>query len=357
MKHKEYEIELYQSKHKEETVDVLQHLWGEDLENNTSYFTWKYEDNPYTKRPLGIVALIKGHVVAFRGYYATGWEIPDRNHKFIMLSPTDLCVHPDHRLQGLSIAMAKKGTDTFSGSYRIFLNTTTTRPSYPGYLKLGFFPLVEKSRISKYSLNGMAKFLMFRKKQKDYSRARIQLGQFDNILVTGEPKPEDMARVRHSHIYDGHKLQPTRDEVFYRWRFKHTRHQSLFYFALEGDIVTGYVVIRLTKNKRRGNIVDFAESQASTIEKILKFLIKAKHFDVLSIYTYSADGQILPSLIKLGFKEKNLLRRMEKRVFGELPLFVKPAVNIPKEADWSYEGLDIRKAENWSIKEICSDGI
>jgi hypothetical protein len=355
--YKEYEIKLYRPKYKEEVVDVLQYLWGNDTENNTEYFTWKYEDNPYTEHPLGIVALFKGHVVGFRGYFATGWVIPDRKHQFTILSPTDLAVHPDHRLKGLSIALAKMGMNEFSDRYKIFLNMTSTRPSFPGYCKLGFFPLIEKRRSSKYSPLGIGKFLLFRKTQPDYSRSRIKSGRFHNVIVSDKPKPEDMAAVRRAQTYNGAKLQPLRDETFYKWRFNHTRHQSMIYFAHNGEAVTGYVVMRLTKNKRRGNIVDYAESQPLAIENILRFVIRSKHFDVISLYTYSIDESIKSSLKKLRFKDNNLLRRLEKRVFGELPLFVRPTFSAPQESDWFYEGLDLRKTENWAIKEICSDGI
>ncbi len=66
-----YDIKLYRSDLMSQVVNLLQHLWGDDTGGNLPYFKWKYIDNPYTEHPPGIVALYKGNVIAFRGYFAT----------------------------------------------------------------------------------------------------------------------------------------------------------------------------------------------------------------------------------------------------------------------------------------------
>jgi len=81
---------------------------------------WKYDDNPYTESPLGIMALYKGKVVGFRGYFATRFQIKGKNDKIISLCPGDTCVHPDHRRKGLSVAMGNRASEEYSGKYLFF---------------------------------------------------------------------------------------------------------------------------------------------------------------------------------------------------------------------------------------------
>ena len=67
----DYEIQHYHFEFYPQVVDLLKYLLGSDNDNNRDYFKWKYDDNPYTEVPLGIVALYQGKVVGFRGYFAT----------------------------------------------------------------------------------------------------------------------------------------------------------------------------------------------------------------------------------------------------------------------------------------------
>ena len=71
----EYEIRLYRSEFFPQVVELLKYLLGNDHDNNKSYFKWKYDDNPNTEYPLGIMALYKGKVVGFRGYKKTPYGV------------------------------------------------------------------------------------------------------------------------------------------------------------------------------------------------------------------------------------------------------------------------------------------
>jgi GNAT superfamily N-acetyltransferase len=116
----EYEILLYHSEFFPQVVDLLKYLLGNDHNTNRDYFKWKYDDNPYTESPLGIMALYKGTVVGFRGYFATRFQIKGKNDKIISLCPGDTCVHPDHRRKGLSVTMGNRASEEYSGKHLFF---------------------------------------------------------------------------------------------------------------------------------------------------------------------------------------------------------------------------------------------
>ncbi len=155
MKYGDYEIKPYHSKFIPQIANLERHLWGRDIPRNIAYFRWKYEENPFTKDPVGTMALYKGRVVGFRGCFVTRWAVKKGGDTVNILSPADICVHPDHRRKGLFAMMTETIIDRYQESrYAAFVNLSSNRLSVPGYLKMGWKPLAEKRLLRRYSLNG-----------------------------------------------------------------------------------------------------------------------------------------------------------------------------------------------------------
>ena len=188
----EYEIRLYRSEFFPQVVELLKYLLGNDHYNNKSYFKWKYDDNPNTEYPLGIMALYKGKVVGFRGYFATRFQIKGKNDKIISLCPGDTCVHPDHRRKGLSVAMGNRASEEYTGKHPFFLNLSSTKISLPGYLRMRFLPLSSKTYLTRCSIAGLVKFLFNAKKRFNQIAPKIPFGTFDDIIVSQHPRPKEM---------------------------------------------------------------------------------------------------------------------------------------------------------------------
>jgi hypothetical protein len=126
---------------------------------------------------------------------------------------------------------------------------------------------------------------------------------------------------------------------------------------MEEDIPTAYVVIGISPNNQRGYILDYAEKKGSVLQEILRDIIKAKHFNLLSIYNFSLDDTLRQALKGLGFKTHSLVRIIERELHGELPLLIRPVKESLMESDFFIEGIDLRKIKNWSLKPICSDAV
>ena len=133
-----YKIELYKPSMLKAVAKVMQPLYGTKLE---PYVAWRYHQNPYTEKPLSIVALHNGEIVGFRGFLATPWVVGDT--KLSIMCVGDTIVAPEHRMKGVSMLMGLAGLKRFK-DYDAFINLSTSSNATPGYLKLGFTPLVEK---------------------------------------------------------------------------------------------------------------------------------------------------------------------------------------------------------------------
>lgn len=352
-----YEISPYNSTHMQQVANLLQHLTGDTLEQNQDYLKWKYHDNPYAERPLGIVAMHDGKVIGFRGYFATKWQIPLKNYQTNILSPGDTCVHPDHRRKGLSLAMGYRAMAEYASEYKIFLNLSSGKASLPGYLRMGFVPLQEKTYMTRADLFGLVKLVLSKIGVVAFSKRMIDFGEFDDILIENSPKPQDMAALTSKQDLVYPKLTLLKNEMFFRWRFNNKRRKYVFFYYKDKQLIKGYVVIRISSFTRYGYIIDYSRKDKMAVEKILQYIIKMKYFDVLLIYNSSICAAFLPMFKVLGFRVSSLTRLKKRMARFKRPLFVRPVKKNPLKSDWLIEGLDIRKIENWEIKEICSDGV
>jgi GNAT superfamily N-acetyltransferase len=239
LKHFDYQIGLYQRDQMIEVVTLLhENLWG-DRKPNFSYFQWKYHDNPYAREPLGVTATHGGAVVGFRGYFATQWYIGSEERRTTILVPGDTVVHPEHRRKGLSVAMGNFAMERFASNYPVFLNMTAGKNSVPGYLRMGFAPLHDKALFRKSGLVRDAKviwtdILKKRKKVGDVplGKSKISFGDFGDIVVSVDPRPEEMSRLASNTPKFPAKITLLQDRDFFRWRYANAKRKYAFYPTL-----------------------------------------------------------------------------------------------------------------------------
>ena len=357
MAHEEYEIKQYSHEYVLPVVNLLQqYLWSGNLDDNVSYFKWKYHDNPYAEHPLGVVALYEGRVMGFRGYFPIRYEIAGRNSHITILCPGDTCVHTDHRRVGLSVIMGNRAIEEYSQDYRVMLNFTSTKKSLPGYQKLGFSQLGVKAFVTRCSIAGLMRYIVSYHEALPLSAGRVTFGTFDDIVVSESPKPQEMASlVAEQNGGESGKIRLLQDEAFFHWRYAHKRKKYIFYFLRTDDAISGYVVVGASPNNRRGYIIDYADGNGASLEHIVRRIIEMKHFDIISISMFCLSDAMSQSLRRLGFKTNSVVRKIEEILNGELPLLIRPVKQVYSESDFIIEGLDIRDIGNWSFKAICAD--
>ncbi len=348
-----YGIEPYRGEFAGEVADLLRSLVGPHIEENLSYLKWKYHDNPYSDRPLGIVALYAGRVVGFRGYFVTRWQVPEKSDRIFVLGPGDTCVHPDHRMKGLSILMGNRAMEDFESDYTVLLNMTATKNSLPGYRRMGFLPLEEKVYLNRYTPGGLVRFLISATNRFDLAPKHVVLGEFGDLVVSEEPWLKAMEALAFLRLPP--KFTLYQDGDFFGWRFGNRMKRYLFYYLKRDNLICAFAVIGVSPNPRRGYVLDYAGTNIESVEAIFREISGMRHFDVISIYRFSLENDLRNRLEDLGFKPGGFLRRLEKKIKGELPLLVRPVEKSLGAKDFFLEGLDIREPKNWHIRGICSD--
>ena len=363
LKQSDYQISLYRRDQMPEVVKLLQDLLRGHRAQNISYFQWKHHDNPYTSEPLGVIATRNGVVVGFRGYFATCWYIGSKDNRKSVLVPGDTVVHPEYRRKGLSVAMGKFAMERYAEQYSVFLNLTAGKNSVPGYLRMGFAPLGNKAYYNRSSLvrDGKALYRRALKRRNvagdaPLNESRISFGDFDGIVVSKDPRPEDMSRLSSAQTAPSSKLALLQDEEFFRWRFQNPKRKYAFYFYRRADAILGYLVMQLSEDTGQGFIVDYGQESEGPIGKILDHVTEMAEFDDVKILNVGVDEHLWETLRSRKFKKWGLQRCIRKLVGGEYPVLVRPVKRECAADDWFLDGLDIRDMESWKLKEICGDG-
>jgi GNAT superfamily N-acetyltransferase len=294
-----YDIVPYDSKHFSVVMELLKELWGHKTER---YFEWKYLDNPYGDF-TGIVAFDANSVIGFRGYMATPWEKDEK--QFIIPVAGDTIVHKDYRKQGLSVAMGLRAEEELS-DYPAILNFSCGGMSHPGYERLGFEPLHNKTlRFCKGTAPNLA--------SKNTER----------VYVIDRPRPMPAG--------DHGKIRPVRDDRYWSWRLKSNTEHTYEFYCMDDD----YILLGVTPDRTASFILDYTENNLHTIEIIIYYIFKHVK-GILSVHHFGASEAFDSLLNKFRFQRK------ERAAYW--PVMVKPL-----REDISTDKND------WALRGICSD--
>jgi hypothetical protein len=360
----EYEIVHFRPGHLHGVLALLAGLWPFGPELGERYFRWRYQENPYATRVLGIVALKDGQPAGFRGYVAAGFTAGEAGGSVGVLYPCDTVVAPEHRNRGLSLAMGKLASEYGREGFRFFLNLTSSRSSRPGYLSLGFRPLAKRVLLQRRGRNPLRWAVHAWSKRADRAaapaaRRRIRFGRSADILVAEAARPAEMAAIASAEPRPVPALRLRQDAGFFAWRYRNPVRQYAYYFLMDGDVARAYAVLDVSPDGRCGSILDYGESADGQLRRLIDHVCRGGDFRVLSALSYGIDARLAEILQACDFEPvhtvKTLLRRGTVNELAPSVLF-RPVAESLTEDSFRIGALDLRKPEHWRLKPICSDG-
>ncbi len=322
----------------------LAHLYRTSPQACSEFLRWKYFDNPYSVNPLIVVVEYEGRIAGQYTYTPMKWRNSATGTEETILAPGGAFVLPEHRKKGLFSRMMSFGQEWLSTDYRWFLNATSTSNSAATYKKFGAHPLADRVFLDSCSWPGLMHYcLRYRKK----NTAKVKFGDYSGILVTDQVSGEDMSRIASLRNLAVPAVELKRDSVFYEWRYRNPAKQYTFYYAGVPGKITGYVAVSHNSNNLRGYIVDYGQSDSCSLEKILRFIKRKRHFDILSIYEFCVDEEFSELLAAGGFKRDLRVRSLERRITPFYPLYL--IKTGEGENGWFWEGLDLRTISSWRM--------
>ncbi len=340
-----------------QVVILQKYLWGGGIEENIEYFKWKYKENPFAEHTLGTIVLYENKLVGFSHYCPSRWEINSKNNNIMLLSPTDIIIHPKHRRKGLFSAIAKLAIKKFENTqYRAFINLSANKLAAAANLKLGWRPINNSGFFRYYNFLGLVNYILIAKTNLKKDQFKINLGRFGDIEVTDKVRAEEMSSIINKNKQNFlSKIKLYKDKDYFEYKFRNPRYQYLFYYFLRSEEIKGYVVIKKLKESNNVHIFDYAQSESKAIKKIISYMISNKHFEIISIWDINLENGILKTLKDLDFHSNSLINKIERKFRDPTHVLVRPIKEECTEKDWLLYGVDIRNINNWVINEFCSD--
>jgi GNAT superfamily N-acetyltransferase len=381
-----YEIVPYQPDLKRQVIELQTHLWSPDLSLNASYFEWKFERNPYVKKPLIYLAMSHGKAIGMRGFFGVQWECGATNQRFTNLYADDMVIAPEHRNRGL---MAKIMTSAFNDlatsgynyAFNLSAGSATLRSSLSmGWRSAGWVrPMHRRSwptvlqrgvlrRIKKLSVFS-DKLSSFASRQLARSRYALENNSLENtylkqinrtiartpsITVEYAPRCAAMAELV-SRIGNAGRIRHVRDSEYFRWRFQNplSRYRYIFW---EQDRLEGYLVLQEYTseyfNREVVNIVNWEASNATIQEGLLKaaLAIFSKGRELV-IWSATLPEPTIALLCKIGFR---FLTPPTDVTCFPTAILVRPIAGFHLGGEWMLGDRLLLDLASWDLQMLYS---
>jgi GNAT superfamily N-acetyltransferase len=328
----------------------MQGAKGLDVVEGERHWRWKYEENPYLREPLAVVAADSTRrLVGMLGLYGSMWQFGESPGRLLVPCPVDAYVAPDHRRRGLyrrlfteSIALARErgweylfslssGKETYTCNAQLGARSLGYRlPSmhYPGppvpsgngrRSRMRAVPrhILETGRRRVLSATGRAPVVqhMLRSAYQGLvSAARWRHDPFElfdegaaageltgtYIDVTSRPRPDAMATLAERVSGDG-RIRHVKDTTYFSWRFR--RQDVRYRFLFVGtDELEGYVVLQSgAHNGASVSVVDWEVAHPDVLADLLKTALRLGRFSFVWIPWSGPPGPTTDALERIGF--------------------------------------------------------
>ena len=377
MKFGEYKIIKYSSKYKNQVLELQKQLWGSDVKNNRAYFEWKYEQNPLVDEIPALIALFNGRVVAFRGFFPQAWCL-ENGAELKILSPSDLVVDSAHRRKGLFKALTKASFSVFESSgFKFFLNLSSNEKSSPGYLKMGWVPLMKRWYLIRYSWQGWIMQLIYKAfrmktlkpvatliKRLRFSVESLKMGKASTLISfpvesgdevfepdgrqlvdSGEYRFDEVDRLQ-KELSRG-SFSHVHSREYMNWRMRSPRHNYRYIYCYKEGALAGYLILSRSAGRkgRLGHVVDYGILDDRVLSILMRHILKKYKLHGLQ-WTVYGNERGARYLFKKGF-----------RIHQELNVLIRPVCPLISETDWVCADGNVLDEERWHIRGICSDGV
>lgn len=332
----------YSPDYKQQLLAFLKFKWADlDEKQREELFKWRYEQNPYSDKPIIYLAIDSNIIVGFRAFVPQLFIYKD---SFVqILSPADAIVHPDYRRKGIFNQLNSYFLDDKNSSFLV-LNLSSNQYSTPGNLKQGWID------------TGFTKQYCFKLSFSSYFRKALQK---DNILATGFYRRPDLnltfevsdrldSKALAEYIKkqrNPNKLMNVRDESYFNWRYSYKRSQYLFIYCHYKTELKGYTIVKSISSKQSA-VMEYYADDEPILKMLLKVAMQAMAKPILRTLVLTEEEKT--RLKKCGFigEPQKLLSVFNKK---RLPVLIRTA-HMDKNNNEFLRELDLLNISNWDIQ-------
>jgi GNAT superfamily N-acetyltransferase len=371
-----YEVIRYRPEHRLQVLELETHLWSPDLDLNDTYLRWKYDENPYLKDPLIVVALHEGIVVGVRGAYGAEWRIGPRGRRWVAPCVGDIVIAPEHRDRQLFTRLNKAVMDAAAATgHRFVLNLSAGAVTHLSLRAMGFRSLGSLEMLQRIgdrwrfkpepeapSWSARVRSALEVVRPKAWRPRKNPFTRFDDVSASRRhaasravsasrsPAPAEMGRLI-AWLDADDRVRHVRDERYLSWRFRNPLSEYRFLYARSPQL-EGYLVLRAKADVEPGrtSIIDWEAKDREVAKALLEAAVAWAGFENLDIWSATLASDRIEALRAQGFEPV----KPDARVKAWHPGILVRA--LASDGDWKMEGLDLTEIGNWDLRMCYSDG-
>jgi len=361
-----YEIVAYSPEFRDRLLRLQSRSWGPDLAGNSTYFKWKYEDNPHGDKPLVYLALFDGELIGMRGFWDTNWHF--NGSRIPAVCAGDLVVTQEHENKGLfRKIMGFAETDLASRGYQYLLNLSASPVTYLHSLRNGWKAIQPWQTVCletgpwaslQRAHAGMIKLpYLWRFENTSYVGNALKKlhgamngSRKGDVIISHEPRPEAMAAVAARHV-SSRAITHAMDSDYLRWRFQSPVSEYQFFYLGE-DELQGYLVMESRPAGNHGHcaVADWRGDTPSVKQQLMQAAIAATRPAAISIWTVNRSEEEKKILAQAGFRSIDETRGIKRY---QPALLIKPLTDGPQAQDLLSQ--QIFDPDNWDSHMLFSD--
>ena len=366
------ELIRYQPEYKWEVAELLTEFWP-DPAANAAYFSWLFEQNPYTDCPIVYLLLAEGKVVGMRGFHGAKWEIAGSGKTFEAPCACMFVIDKPFRGRGLAQAIMKGAVEDLAaiGFQYVFSYSAGPIP-YMSQLRRGWrvagnYRTIRRETASIGSLRMVARQFPFLRTIWQHTGRRVPLQRQDAFVsldalspteldggvlsVTREADAPAMGELASAVAIPG-LIRHVPEPAYFAWRYKNPQMDYRF-LIWRNTKLQGFLVLQ----KQRGNtpkvcIIDWEATSAEVVKRLIRAVLEFGQFASLSIWSATLPDEMGSFLNDCGFARYD----ESLGVPGYSPgLLIKSLDDNPPDGPWEVSGHCIDDFANWDIRSVYSD--
>lgn len=334
-----------------QAIYLIAEMQGVDPQVAKAYFSWKYKQNPNSKNPIVFLAFHEGRAVGFRGFFPLIFSVCTTNmlYDIRVLIMSDAFVIQQHQRKGLLSRLTLFASQELSDEKTFFLTTSSNYKSTGGYLKMGWYTLMDKYLLDRYHLLPTLQVLFGKKSDET----------IPSVCLDDAKSIASLYSKIESHGMLKMVCFPKTNRQQIEWRFSNpiTRYFA-FPFYKNGDLVSFVVACFSVRGIW---ILDYQENvdadKSIFSDTIQSFCEQFSNYPRIRFFNYSLSQERINYAGRLGFHPYQRLLDPIRKLPAQVPLLIQPTKTNFHETDWLVGDADLRNSCSWSIPGWCNDGV
>lgn len=321
---KEIKIELVNSSHYAEIIDLEEFLWARSREYREQMFYWKYVNTPFQDKCFCAVAICDNKIVGFRGLIPTEWRY---NGKIVnTVFATDAVVHPNYR--GLKI-LAKLTTyvlDKIKDNY--------------DFLQIWAPNVMSGSVHRSLGAKAFSSFAYYKK------QCAIVLGKKDAVVLNSI---DDIWECRKSfEEKSSNCLDAVITKEYYQWKMREPEKEFCF---ITDNEHSSYALLEI----RNKNVEIFDFGYRNSLRDVLK-LVESYAHKIGKLYVnfplyYNQEKEYKREIEKRGYHKYLWLKKIKKSFSPRKSIMIRP-IEIDNPNKQYIGDLKHDSPSSWNFKHL-----